>query len=80
MAKTKAPIETDDFWKKDRDPKIAALIKDEEMVVDSGNFWVVLIAVGGFLAAWIDENGKLCTAERKSQNGAIKLASGSWGR
>lgn len=74
---TAATVQTD----MTRSKKIAALVTDEELVLDGDNFWVVIVVGDGtFLAAWVDKDGALHTASRKSAAGAIKLASGSWGR
>lgn len=65
----------------ERDAKIQALVKDEGLVLEGGEHWVALmVGDGTYLAVWMDENGDLQTASRKTQQGAIKLASGSWGR
>lgn len=62
------------------EPQIARLVTDEESVIDGEEHWVVLVVDNGYLAAWIDENGTLRTARRKSSSGAIRLANESWGR
>jgi hypothetical protein len=63
-----------------RTPLIAALVTDEEFVEGGAEFWVVLDARDGtYLAAWVDEDGALKTATRKTASSALKLASSKWG-
>ncbi len=63
------------------DRQIASVVTDAEMVLDGEERWVALVVGDGtYLAAWVDEDGVLHTAFRKSASGAIKLASSSWGR
>ena len=63
------------------DPQISLLVTDEETILDGEEHWVVLVVGDGtYLAVWIDENGTLHTAQRKTVSGAIRLASESWGR
>jgi len=64
-----------------RSAEIARLVTDEERVLEGEAHWVALIVGDGtYLAAWVDEDGVLRTAIRKTASGAIKLASNSWGR
>lgn len=55
---------------------------DEDLVLDCGEHWIVVFTgvPGAYLAAWVDEDGEVRTASRKSLAAAVKLASSSWGR
>lgn len=55
---------------------------DEDLVLDCGEHWIVVFAGGPdtYLAAWVDEDGEVRTALRKSLRAAVKLAERSWGR
>lgn len=65
----------------DRNVRIQPLVTDEERVIAGDEHWVVLYRADmTYLAVWVDEVGELHTAVRKTANGAIKLASNSWGR
>lgn len=61
--------------------QIAALDIDPQMILDDGEFWAaVIVGDGTYMAIWIDEDGLMHKAVRKSGSGAIKLARDSWGR
>ncbi len=60
--------------------RLRYLVKDEDQVYGSDEFWVVIYMGDDiYLAAWVDENGEVKTAEYKTANGAIKRADRSWG-
>lgn len=57
------------------------LIIDDESVIVGEEFWIVIFdPARGYLAAWVDENGDVHTAIRKTVKGAANLADRSWGR
>ena len=72
--------------KKDLHAQLAALVPNEDYLLAGEQFWCVVYTppkpFSGdppYLAAWLDENGDLRTATRKTEAAAIKLAQSSWG-
>jgi hypothetical protein len=64
----------------DLEERLAALVGDEELLQDGERSWAVWVLAGGYGAAWIDENGMLISAKRKTLFSATHLAQSKWGR
>lgn len=64
----------------DFEVQLGKTIPHVETIIDGERFWVAFVnEAGTYTAAWINEDGELRTATRKSAAGAVRLAMKSWG-